>query len=46
MLNLLIVKFCSLTGEGRRGWERRVKNAVRMKHMITLELIQFDFVDI
>ena len=29
-----VVKFCSLRGEGRRGWERRVKNGVRMKHMI------------
>ena len=32
-----VVKFCSLRGEGRRGWEDRVKNGVRMKHMITLE---------
>ena len=31
------VKFCSLRGEGRRGWEGRVKKGVRMKHMITLE---------
>ena len=31
-------KFYSLSGEGcRRGWEGRVKNGVRMKHMITLE---------
>ena len=28
---------CSLRGEGRRGWEIRVKNGVRMKHMITLK---------
>ena len=32
-----VVKFCSLRGEGRKGWEGRVKNGVRMKHMITLE---------
>ena len=32
-----VVKFCSLRGEGRRGWERRVKNGVRMKHMITVD---------
>ena len=32
-----VVKFCSLRGKGRRGWEGRVKNGVRMKHMITLE---------
>ena len=32
-----IVKFCSLRGERRRGWEGRVKNGVDMKHMITLE---------
>ena len=32
-----VVKFCRLRGEGRRGWEGRVKNRVRMKHMITLE---------
>ena len=32
-----VVKFFSLRGEGRRGWEGRVKNGVRMKHMITLE---------
>ena len=31
------VKFCSLRGEGKRGWEGMVKNGVRMKHMITLE---------
>ena len=28
-----VVKFCSLSGEGRGGWEGRVKNGVRMKHM-------------
>ena len=32
-----VVRFCSLIGEGRRGWEGRVKNRVRMKNMITLE---------
>ena len=31
------VKFCSLRGEGKMGWEGRVKNGVRMKHMITLD---------
>ena len=25
-----VVKFYSLRGEGRRGWEGRVKNGVRM----------------
>ena len=32
-----VVKFCSLRGEGRRGWEGKIKNGVRMKHMIALE---------
>ena len=32
-----VVNLCSLRGEGRRGREGRVKNGVRMKHMITLE---------
>ena len=32
-----VVKFRSLRGEGRRGWEGRVKNGVRMYNMITLE---------
>ena len=32
-----VVNFCSLRGEGKRGWEGRVKNGVIMKHMITLE---------
>ena len=32
-----VVKSCSLRGEGRRGWEGRLKNGVRMKHMITLD---------
>ena len=31
------VQFFSLKGEGRRGWEDRVKNGARIKHMITLE---------
>ena len=36
--SLGVVKFRrSLRGEGRRGWESRVKNGVRMKNMITLE---------
>ena len=30
-------------GEGRRGWERRVKNEVRMKHMFTLDYIESSF---
>ena len=30
-----VVKFCILRGEGRKGWEGRLKNGVRMKHMIT-----------
>ena len=33
----LINDFCSLSGEGRRFWEGRVKNRVRMKHIITLK---------
>ena len=41
MLNLhshtLVVKFCTSRGEGRRGWEGRVKKGVEMKHMIILE---------
>ena len=32
-----IVKYCSLRGKGRREWEGRLKNVVRMKHMITLD---------
>ena len=38
--------FCRLRGEGRRGWKGRVKNGVRMKHMITLEYIEFSFLSI
>ena len=29
------VKFCSLRGEGKKGWEGRLKNGI--KHMITLD---------
>ena len=32
-----VVKFKSLRGEGRRGLEGRLKNDVRMNHMITLD---------
>ena len=32
-----VVKFCSLRWEGRRGWEGRLKNGVRMEHMITVD---------
>ena len=32
-----VLNFCSLRGEGRKGWIDRVKNGIRMKHMITLE---------
>ena len=32
-----VIKFCHLRWEGRRGWEGKVKNGVRLKHMITLE---------
>ena len=38
-----VVKFCRLRGEGRTGWEGRIKNGVRMKHIITLEQIEFSF---
>ena len=31
-----VVKFFSLRGVGKRGWEGRVKNGVRMKHRIKL----------
>ena len=31
------VKVLKLRGEGRRGWEGRVKNGERMKHMIALD---------
>ena len=32
-----VVKFCSLSEEGKRGREGRVNNGVRIKHKITLE---------
>ena len=32
-----VVKSCRIRGQGRRSWEVRVKNGVRMKHKITLE---------
>jgi hypothetical protein len=38
-----VVKFCRLRGEGRKGWERRVKNGVRMKYMIPVNYIEFSF---
>ena len=38
-----VVKFSSLREEGWSGWEGRVKNGVRMKHVITLEYIEFSF---
>ena len=39
-----VLKFCKLRGEGRRGWgEGRVKNGVRMKHMITYSLLYLVF---
>ena len=41
--NIQVVKFCSLRGEGGRGWEGRVKNGVRMKLMITLDWFEFIF---
>ena len=34
-----VLKFCGLRGEGRRGWEGRLKNGVRTKHMITVDQI-------
>ena len=36
-VHLRIVKFCSLRGEGRMSWKGRLKNGVRMKHMITID---------
>ena len=32
-----VVKFCRLRGEGRRGWDGRVKKGVKRKHKIILE---------
>ena len=31
------IKLRSLRGVGRRGWEGRLENGVRMKYMITLD---------
>ena len=36
-----VVKFCSLRGKGRRGWEGRLKNGVRME---LYDYIRLDFV--
>ena len=36
-----VVKFCNLREESRRGWEGRLKNGVRIKHMITVDQIEF-----
>ena len=36
-------KECSLRGEGRRDWKVGLRYGVRMKHMITLESIEFIF---
>jgi hypothetical protein len=41
-----VVKFFSLRGEGRRGWEGSLKNGVKVKQMITVDYIKFSFVDI
>ena len=38
-----VVKFYSLRGEGRRDREGRLRNGVRVKHMITLDYIEFRF---
>ena len=40
-----VVKFSSLRGEGRTGWEGRVKNGVRIKtyDYIRIDLILFLF---
>ena len=40
-----VAKFCSLRGEGRTGWEGRVKNGVRIKtyDYIRIDLILFLF---
>ena len=37
------VKLYGLRGEVRKDWESKVKNEVRMKHMITLNSIEFSF---
>ena len=36
-----VVKFCRW--EGKKDWERRVKNGVRMKHMISVDYTGFSF---
>ena len=38
-----VVKFCSLRGEGKRGWEGSLKNGVRIKSYdyIRLDWISF-----
>ena len=41
--NTLIGVVKILRGEGRRGWEGILKNGERMKHMITLDWIEFIF---
>ena len=38
-----VEKFCSLRGEGRTGCVGRVKNGVRMKHMIPVDYFEFSF---
>ena len=38
-----VVKISRLRREGRKGWERRVKIGVRMKHMIPVNYIEFSF---
>ena len=35
--SFVVVKICSLRGEGSRVWKGRVKTGVRIKHMITLD---------
>ena len=41
-----VVKYCSLKGEGRRDLEVGLCYGVNMKLMITLESIEFSFLDI
>ena len=42
-LHTHVVTLCSLRREGRRGWEGWLKNGVRIKHMITVDYIEFSF---
>ena len=42
-VSFAIVKFCNLRGEGRWGWQGRVRNGVRMKHIIALDKIEFRY---